>query len=61
MPQIILAGAVIAGAWLAARLMRKAFGEKPARRPEMQGTPDEAIIPLRQDPETGIYIPAERE
>ena len=56
MPQILLAGAVIAGAWFAARLMRKALARPSARRPA-----DEAVIPLRRDPETGIYSPVEND
>lgn len=61
MPQIVLAGAVLAAAWLAGRLMRRAFSARPADRQKMRRDTGEEIIPLRRDPETGVYIPAERD
>lgn len=61
MPQIILAGAVLAGAWLAVRLARKALGGKSEKNGKMSGNRGEAIVTLRRDPETGVYVPAEGE
>ena len=61
MPQIVIAGLVLAAAWIGGRMLRKALGANrpPRPSPDMMRNGTDAIPTLRRDPETGVYIPAE--
>ena len=63
MPQIVIAGLVVAAAWVGGRLLRKALGSgrPPRRRPDLNRNGTEPILTLRPDPETGVYRLAERD
>lgn len=56
MPQILIAAAAVAGAWLAARALR-ALAHPQTKSKPVGRDGDQQMRTLRQDPSTGVYRP----